>query len=313
LTTYPTSDGKSDPQDDASPLREKKDEDAGQESGKTYNSQREPLPIEFREFAASIRELFREIKKFIIFIRHRHNANPALIFLTFMLAIAAFTQAVISGIQLGPLRKSASAANTAAIAAKNAAETSQKQFEMSERPWIKVDLVAVRQFDFDVNGNLTLTLEFVMKNVGHSVATGIGLHFEPQPETAGSGGFITSKAGQKDICDIWRQFPFRSDESDKETLFQDQMYVDVTTITISKEAIDKVQFNRDKHIALVRVFGCVDYGFSFAPQHHQTGFNYEIFRPGPLGYGALSIRAGDNVPLSALAIRRSIFGGFYVD
>jgi hypothetical protein len=156
LTTDPTNDSKSKPQNDTPPFGEKKDGDPGQETDQPADAEREPLPIEFREFTASIRELFREIKKFIIFIRHRHNANAALIFLTFLLAIAAIAQAIIYGIQLGPLRKSA--------------DTGAKQlanFENAEAGRLEVNFCLVP--------NDAHAATFIVRNIGHSAATDIAI------------------------------------------------------------------------------------------------------------------------------------------
>jgi hypothetical protein len=99
------------------------------EAGESGGSKGEPLPIEFREFAASVREVFREIKKLIVFIRNGKNTNAALVILTFLLAIAAVTQAVIYGIQVRPLRLSAGAAQSAA-------DTAASALRIDQRAWL---------------------------------------------------------------------------------------------------------------------------------------------------------------------------------
>lgn len=163
MTTDPTNASKSNPPDDTPPFGEKKDGDPGQETDQPADAEREPLPVEFREFTASIRELFREIKKFIVFIRHRHNANAVLIFLTFLLAIAAFTQAVIYGLQLRPLRENAEAA-------KVAADTARKELELSQRPSVSLtDIKVISPLVFDTNGAHT-TISYAFINTGHSAA-----------------------------------------------------------------------------------------------------------------------------------------------
>jgi hypothetical protein len=114
LTTDPTSDDKD--YADSDLASEGREIYPTQKADKASDPQREPTPI---EFVAGLRELFREIKKLIVFIRHRQNLNAALVVLTLTLAIATFTQAIIYGIQLGPLRRSADAA-------KNSADISKK-------------------------------------------------------------------------------------------------------------------------------------------------------------------------------------------
>src|SRR5258706_11374193 len=110
----------------------KQNEDAGKEAGRPSNTQREPLPVEFREFTANIREAFREIKNFILFVRQKQNASAVMAVFTFLLALFAFTQTLVTAFQIAPLRKSADAA-------KKSADTLAAQLEATERPWLKVD------------------------------------------------------------------------------------------------------------------------------------------------------------------------------
>ncbi len=105
-----------------------KNEHTPDQTDQTRNSQREPTPI---EFVVAIRELFREIRELIVFLRNWENANAALIFLTSVLAIATVTQAIIYTIQLGPLRKSASAAQLAAEAAKEQADSTERSLAVT--------------------------------------------------------------------------------------------------------------------------------------------------------------------------------------
>jgi hypothetical protein len=142
LSRYPTHDDHSRSQGGTPPLGKEKDPD---------------------EFIGRVRDLFREIKKFITFIGNRKNNNASLAFLTFLLAIAAFTQAVIYGVQLLPLSQSAGAANTAA-------NTALKELELSQRPWVSMtDIAIISPLVFDSNG-VRVTIRFSHNNTGHSPA-----------------------------------------------------------------------------------------------------------------------------------------------
>jgi hypothetical protein len=169
--TDPANDDKSNLPGGAPSLGEKVDTDTRQETGQPRDPKREPLPIEFREFTASVRDLFREIKKLIIFIRSGKNANAALVLLTFLLAIAAFTQALIYGIQLGPLRRSAAAATNANSIANNT-------LVESNRAWVGIEgtmVIDPIQLTKDRNGTtINATSFFTIKNFGKAPAMHVG-------------------------------------------------------------------------------------------------------------------------------------------
>ena len=125
--------------------------------GRAGDPERGPTPI---EFVAGIRELFREIKKLIVFIRHRQNLNAALVLLTLALAIATFSQAIIYGIQLGPLRKSAEAAETSAYVSKNMFEMERRTAEKRDEAICRVEgdiAVGSDVFHTYVNNNGNVT------------------------------------------------------------------------------------------------------------------------------------------------------------
>jgi hypothetical protein len=86
-------------------------------------SEREPLPS---EFITGVREVVAEITRFVVFIRDGRNTNAALVVLTLLVAIAAFIQATINGMQLRPLKQSANAAQVAS-------ETQKYSFDMERR------------------------------------------------------------------------------------------------------------------------------------------------------------------------------------
>jgi hypothetical protein len=64
------------------------------------------------------------------------------------------------------------------------------------------------------------------------------------------------------------------------------------------------------------VVGCVDYGFVGRPEHHQTGFAFEISRIAaefPGGQCCAIDFLGNDVPAADLRVTLYPFGGFYAD
>jgi hypothetical protein len=217
------------------------------------------------------------------------------------------------------------ATEQAANTATTAANTAQKQLEMSERPWVSAEFFIDYPIEFQPNGDMGVRLRVVMKNIGHSVATDVRLVLGADPE-GGGGWFLNTPKEQKEMCDNWRNVNFAGQSNGGfTTLFPGEVYVEQESFKITKEQIEKVQaeVGGKREISGISLFGCVNYGFAFALGHHQTGFNYDLIKPGPppaqppkfgeaIG-GAMYMNLGENIPASQLKIRRSIFGGFYID
>lgn len=127
--------------------------------------------------AADLREIFREIKKFVVFLRNKQNTNIILVVLTFALAIASFTQAVIYGLQLKPLKDSAKAATSASNAAEQSSETARGAMLIDERAWLKVITGTPDTQKPEVaNVSITMTIDkplnvpLTIKNIGKTAA-----------------------------------------------------------------------------------------------------------------------------------------------
>jgi hypothetical protein len=212
----------------------------------------------------------------------------------------------------------------ASNAARRSSDIAQKQLEMSERPWMSAEFSIDQPIEFQPNGDMGVQLHVVMKNIGHSVATDVRLILGADPEGGGD-WFMKVPKEQKEMCEMWRNTSFPSDNGSSTTLFPGESYIEDASFKLTKEQIDKarLQVGGKWVISGISFFGCVNYGFAFAPEHHQTGFNYDLVNPGPVPTrpakfgkatgGTLSMNIGENIPVSQLKIRRSIFGGFYVD
>jgi hypothetical protein len=187
---------------------------------------------------------------------------------------------------------------------------------------MSVEFSIDQPIEFQANGDMGVRVHVTMKNIGHSVATDARLVLGADPEGRGS-WFMDVPKEQKEMCDNWREITFPG--SLIPPLFPGDSYVEDDFFRVTKEQIKKVEaeVGGKEVITGIDLFGCVNYGFTFAPKHHQTGFNYDLIKPGPFPKrppkfgevfgGALYMSIGENIPASQLKIRRSIFGGFYID
>lgn len=137
------------------------------------------------EFIAALREAFREIKKFVVFVRNKRNVEVVTLILTSTLAFIAFVGAIIAFLELGPIRDSADAA-------KQAADVAHDTLVVSNRPWVgfaeNPRFVEVsRATPFGKEGRIYVTYKITAptKNFGNSPA----LHF-----VMGGGHYFTSRA-----------------------------------------------------------------------------------------------------------------------
>jgi hypothetical protein len=204
---------------------------------------------------------------------------------------------------------------TAAQGAADAASTAAKQLEMSERPWVVEDFTVSGPLLFMPNGNATITIQSNIRNIGHSVAIDVEDHIAGFP--AERGNFDRAISEQKGMCDRMRERPVIPGGSSGAIMFPGaEPDKAENTLTFTKEEIHKAQIRGNgiaPDIVSFVVYGCVNYGFVFSKEHHQTGFAYEIVRPSGQQIGTLPIQVGVNLLPSQLTIRRYLFGRFYVD
>jgi hypothetical protein len=189
---------------------------------------------------------------------------------------------------------------------------------MSERPWLSVDFYVNEPIEFQPDGSMSVHVHPVIKNTGHSVATNIRLILRTNPEGIGF-WFMDVRKQQTESCDEWRKLDFPDDTIGP--LFEGGTYVENLSFTVAKADIQKAQFKQaDGKVVItgLALFGCVDYRFVFAPDHHQTGFSYDLGTLGPIRpknplREHLSWEVGKDIPASSLAVTRSLFGRFYID
>jgi len=207
-------------------------------------------------------------------LRKQRNLNV----ITFLAAIAG-----LAGIWVlwGTLKT----AKDQATAAKTQTQTAQQEFELSERPWVYFANVAlVKPLTYDPNG-AQISLQFSLKNIGHSPAAATWINLTAFAEHAPD--FITE---QKKLCDPIRSYP-PSSHAIGYTIFPGQEIVLGETVYVPRKQIEAEvaywtnRFKNAKGKTTIPLFpvvvGCVDYRFEFAPGHHQTPFVFTISRRNP--------------------------------
>jgi hypothetical protein len=239
----------------------------------------------------------------------------------FVTAIATVVIAVLTSIyvhysraQWTVMRDQLPELQKSATAAQDAADTAQKQLEMSERPWVVAEFSPSEPLKFTADGGIDFGVGGKLTNIGHSVA--LYVHDTPLINLQEiSLAALHPKQKQKEACDLIRstaeRFPsFNSGD----TLFPQDVAYENMPLHFTKEEVEKARVGNTNTITGLVIVGCVDYVFSFSPKHHQTGYVYEIIKPSPRGQiGSLPIKIGETVLPNQLVVRRSILGGFYAD
>jgi len=221
-----------------------------------------------------------------------------------------------AALQWCEMKKATKATQTAAQAAADSVKTTQKQLELSARPWITFRLGVTGPFEFDGKGTAHLKLRITVKNIGHSIAQGINVQAEMFPYSFKQSEFFQPIDRQKKLCD-----PMRRDVPDEHTpgvtLFPDEEFTQNLGPTISKKEIDGTILpfpnTSDRYIAPMLI-GCIDYRFSFATEHHQSGFIYNVYRHNPADpFHGYSIQVNKTLPISRIRLENYFFGGNYAD
>jgi len=222
------------------------------------------------------------------------STDWAIAALTLMIAGAAFWSAFIFNSQLRAMRK---------------------QFEATDRPWIKAEPKVESAITFHDNGDLSMSVTFILNNVGHSIATDVTVYggaLIPKPE--GGEHFRQPLERQAQLCGKVQPYATTI------TLFPNETKEFNVGFRVSHEEIeanlvppppgmpDVAPAKRTNPI----IFGCVDYKFSSLRQHHQTGFIYNVVGTNPKNPNVpYLIVVGETLPAANIALERWGAGGDY--
>lgn len=209
--------------------------------------------------------------------------------------------------------------NKAANAAKTAADTAKIQLELSERPWVVARVSVGGNFTFRADGSASFIGSIVLKNIGKSPAIGIDPEYRlviPAKEKI----FTEPAEQQKDLCDPLRKRKGKTGLGILNVLFPDEETPPLSFSTnVSKEVIDfgKMKFPNDPaNVFYIQpvIVGCTDYLFGFAPEHHQTGFIYQLYRVDPTRPNLpLAVIVDQSLPPERLKLTEYFFDGKYAD
>ncbi len=165
------------------------------------------------------------------------------------------------------------ATEIAASAAISAAKTAASQLELSDRPWVTVDVFITSPLTYGTNG-VQLNFSFVPKNIGHSPAQNVLIIPRLVPVSMGD----DIRGIQKEICD---SAPETNIAFPKYVLFPDEPFSEPFGLDMSTEALTAHWGKRPPGKGLpdpipIGIVGCADYTYETSSKRHQTGFAFDI-------------------------------------
>jgi|HubBroStandDraft_6_1064221.scaffolds.fasta_scaffold23453_1 hypothetical protein len=185
-----------------------------------------------------------------------------------------------------------------AEAAKSAADTSANQLELSERPWIRVDLQLNGPLTFDKNG-LNTSSTITMTNIGNSVATHMSgnseLILQPfGPET----GFLRAK--QDALC---KSLENMNERYGGDSLFPRGVTSRYPQVAIPRGELEEAGKAAAKYGATQRItpiiIGCAVYKSTFGDTTYFTAMALFVLGKGENGVGTpISIKDTAIIPMN---------------
>jgi len=172
-------------------------------------------------------------------------------------------------------KEATKATKIAADAATKAANTAQTQLEMSERPWVKAEIVSVGPITYDDQKRMKIQFAIKIKNIGHSPAINVNIFTTIKDRMFPSDPIEQQEklcAGAKTI---------KPDQHWGRTLFPETDHTETFLHDFSrKEVVPDFPFpsmTRPKDGWEPNIIGCVDYIVAFSGEHHQTYFIYDLW------------------------------------
>jgi hypothetical protein len=191
----------------------------------------------------------------------------------------------------------------------------RKHFEATDRPWIRAEPEVESPITFHDNGDLSMSVTFILNNVGRSVATDVTVYsgaLVPKPD--GVEHFHEPIERQVELCA--KDQPYAMTIS----LFPNEIKQFNVGFRISHEEIESNLVPPPPGVPDLRpakrinpvLYGCVDYKFSSLPQRHQTGFMYNVVGTNPKNPNVpYLIVVGETLPAANIVLERWGAGGDY--
>jgi len=192
--------------------------------------------------------------------------------------------------------------------------TAQRQLEVTERPWLKINFTA-EPVTFQ-DGSMQFSMHANITNVGHSVATGVVVPIKMFLASNANDIFTEPLKRQKEFCDAIANKLVSAQQNETQIAIfpnstDNSLLLGSGFSKAEIEAAPTVMPKLSgKHILPI-VVGCVDYQYGVSRHHHQTRFIYEVQRFDPATPPHIfSIEVGKDVPMPNVALVPYPFGGF---
>lgn len=197
------------------------------------------------------------------------------------------------------------------------AEIALKQFEITDRPWIKFKASFTGGISWFENGQLSTEFRFIVRNVGRSVAVNTTIRASLVIPEFNAVEFDTDQVlrRQLEVCagmDMPQQIPpevlQRLELS--YVVFPNEDYIINHGFSASAEEVKRGDRGG---LGLYELYlaGCVSYQIAGHAARHHTHFAYMVFPHHRKGKGFLEI--GEKVPPENLILHELMRGGDYAD
>jgi hypothetical protein len=209
------------------------------------------------------------------------------------------------------LKRILSATKQSANVAQKAADTTAKQLELLERPWMSADVSIAGPLVFDKSG-AHLSLDVILNNTGHSPAIRTFTNVEFFAVLSPPGLF---KERERFCNEIGFSSSLPSNAPLGDTYLPGEKTPRRWNISISSAEIEKATSDFDGSI-VPEIILCIAYHSNFASVQYHTGyiFNLRGYDPNWLPSSTLGIRpAGGEIPPARLMLIRFPFGGVNTD
>lgn len=216
--------------------------------------------------------------------------------------------------QLGEMRKSTKAARDAADAAKQSADGVAKQLDLSERPWINLDM-GTSPVTIDQQG-LTTRIGIRLKNTGNSPATGLRFRAIIIQSPMGENAPSETIKGRDSLCNDARKEISNGNDSEGETIFPNsEGLTRYIGMTIPRSDVDRAIKNYGGVIPMIVT--CAADRSTFNDKIHTTAKVFMIMRRDPATGTALLIvppREGTmTLPPNQFVVPPSFVAAIYAD
>jgi hypothetical protein len=218
---------------------------------------------------------------------------------SFMALVVVTIQVVIYAQQAEFMKRQAKTMEDQSEISDRLATTALRQFEITDRPWLAVDVSIIGPLTFNEQGG-NITFRIVAENVGRSIALNATVHAKMIIPDFDGDLFREVLAEQLRVCKeahsrfmAYAVFPGRKSVSD--------WSFGLGPAELERGCIATSNFF---HLYIV---GCVDYQFSGHDTHHQTRFIYGVNRTDKSGR-PLALSMENDIPLEHLFLQKFILG-----